>query len=201
MQVFRQGMVLNIAICLTVVFAATSAVVSGYIGDAQRLKSSRHSYQVDVQVLGNVWSRTEALTAQHLNIPFRRATGVAEVSEAEPGTQLSTETSEEPAEPQESESLLNQLQAYPRENAAAPKRVALLVFGLQRSLFLTLPSIKKRIIRPLTDVGYEPIIFVHQFDSVGTDKHSTGVTGEWWSMLRPFRYNVTSQETFLASHR
>ena len=100
------------------------------------------------------------------------------------------------------EPVFTDLHAYPNFNSSAPKKVALLVFGLQRSLFLTFPSVVDRMIRPLTDVGYEATVFVHQFNDVGaSDPHSKGAKADWWSMLRPFEHSATSQKDFLKANR
>lgn len=77
-------------------------------------------------------------------------------------------------------------------NSSEPRRVALLFFGLPRSLKYTLPSIQKHLFRPLRDTGYTPTVFLHTFDGIGV------YSSEQWKLLQPFDHVVTSQKDFLA---
>jgi hypothetical protein len=85
-------------------------------------------------------------------------------------------------------------------DADAP-RVALLFFGLSRSLKFTLPSIRQNVIRPLTASGYRPTIFLHTYFDAGTDAQSAEADADEWKLLEPFESSVTSQADFLSSSR
>lgn len=173
LQVPWKCLVIRLAVFTIVACAATSVLIFGLVPESQR-------------PVGRLWNKES----------------VVEVAKLEVGQTGHSLSSTEDALDVDILQPDVSAMGYPDNNSTAPKRVALLVFGLQRSLFLTLPSIKGRIIRPLTDVGYEPTVFVHTFEDVGTaDKHSKGVTGAWWTELRPFSTNVTSQKQFLDAHR
>lgn len=206
----------QLCIGLVVLFAAVSVIVSSYTAETQRQDNGLHRYKLDVQLLGNNWGTAQA-TGQALGGPFATESGPSDFAEqrrlgnvrqtSQSGVEDTTDDEEEDDEEEEfptleNGKLLTELNAYPNINSTAPKRVALLVFGLQRSLPLTLISIKRRVINKLTDVGYEPTVFVHQFEDLGKqDQHSKGVNEAWWTMLRPFAHSVTSQKTFLTKRR
>lgn len=187
LQVFTKGPLVNVGIAFIVAFAALSVVLSSLVAESHR-HNSPNRFKFDVQFQAS---------------NFSQGPGASEATQRRLGNleQSLSKLTKSTAVP-EFEPVLTDLHAYPSFNSSAPKRVALLVFGLQRSLFLTFPSVVDHMIRPLTDVGYEVTIFVHQYDDVGhSDEHSGGVKGDWWSMLRPFKHSVTSQKEFLASSR
>lgn len=211
-QVSR-GMLVNLGIGLVVLFAAASVVISSYVAEAQRRSGGPHRYKLDVQVLGSNWGTAQA--TEPFQGPFATEAGqtdsieerrVGKLRQAdEPQIEMDQDESEDGVEDLptlEEGKVLTEIHNYPVVNSTAPKRVALLFFGLQRSLSLTLLSIQRRVINKLTDVGYEVTVFVHQFEDLGKeDKHSKGVRWKWWTMLRPFDHSLTSQATFLKNHR
>lgn len=73
------------------------------------------------------------------------------------------------------------------------KRVALLFFGLPRSLPYTMPSIERQLMRPLRDTGYTPTVFVHTFAGKGVPAK----TSESWTLLKPFDHIISEQKQFL----
>lgn len=187
---------LNISVALGVFLAVASGAAFMLLSQRDSQREFLQRYETTVEGIGDTWS-----TQQHSVSSVSISSSSSDEPEFE-NRQLGDfrEDEEAPRLPEPYQLLAQDetLMAYPINNATAPKRVALLVFGLQRSLFLTMPSIIKRVIRPLTDVGYEPTVFVHQFDEVGHDKQSEGVPpGDWWSLLKPFDYTFTSQREFL----
>ena len=75
-------------------------------------------------------------------------------------------------------------------------RVALLFFGLTRSLKFTLPSIEGNILGPLQELGVQVDIFIHTYNDTD-DASSKHTASDEWRMLRPTAHVITSQELFL----
>lgn len=78
---------------------------------------------------------------------------------------------------------------------AAP-RVALLFFGLTRSLRWTQPSIEANVVGPLREYGVQTDIFLHTYNDTD-DAMSEGTDSSEWRMLHPSKYAITSQQTFI----
>ena len=184
-------MLVHAGVAVIVACSALSVILFSLVAETHRNNPNKpNQFKFDVQFLPSNWS-------QPTNMDTHRRLGRIEASMTELVDHTGSHTTDQDYEP-----ILTDLHAYPRFNSSAPKKVALLVFGLQRSLFLTFPSVVDRMIRPLTDVGYEATVFVHQFNDVGaSDPHSKGAKGDWWSMLRPFEHSATSQKDFLKANR
>ena len=75
-------------------------------------------------------------------------------------------------------------------------RVALLFFGLTRSLKYTLPSIETNVVKPLREHGVPTDIFLHTYNDTD-DASSAGTDASEWRMLHPSKYIITSQQTFI----
>lgn len=75
-------------------------------------------------------------------------------------------------------------------------RVALLFFGLTRSLAYTLPSIEANVVAPLRDHGVETEVFLHTYNDTD-DASSAGTDNSEWHLLNPSKYSITSQQTFI----
>ena len=82
-------------------------------------------------------------------------------------------------------------------NQKATMRVALVFFGITRSLTHTIDSIKQNVLQPLKDAGIEYDIYVHTYDlaQLSNDRsreHSALNTSEW-QLLQPDYVSITSQ--------
>lgn len=75
-------------------------------------------------------------------------------------------------------------------------RVALLFFGLTRSLKFTLPSIEGNVIGPLQEMGLQVDVFVHTYNDTD-DASSKQTRSDEWRLLKPTAHVITSQELFL----
>eukprot|EP00892_Ulva_mutabilis_P003126 jgi/Ulvmu1/12814/UM097_0043.1 len=85
----------------------------------------------------------------------------------------------------------------PRPPAPSPPpRVALLFFGLTRSLKYTLPSIESNVVGPLREAGVQTDVFLHTYNDTD-DAQSKGTDTTEWRMLHPSKYIITSQQTFI----
>lgn len=82
-------------------------------------------------------------------------------------------------------------------------RVALLFFGVNRSLNYTLSSIQENVLHPLEEAGYQPTVFLHTYSegSVAVDIKPNETESYEWELLEPFMSSVTNQTLFLEKHR
>ena len=89
---------------------------------------------------------------------------------------------------------------------AAPedeKVVAVLFFGVTRSIKYTLRSIQDNIVGSLKRAGYRVNVFVHTYsdESSSVDGASEGHENNEWQLLEPFKVSVTNQTEFLEAIR
>eukprot|EP00892_Ulva_mutabilis_P003127 jgi/Ulvmu1/12815/UM097_0044.1 len=75
-------------------------------------------------------------------------------------------------------------------------RVALLFFGLTRSLKYTLPSIESNVVGPLQALGLQVDVYLHTYNDTD-DASSRQTSSEEWRLLKPTAHVITSQELFL----